>query len=288
MPTFTKASATVWSWAASSASTGASRSSSTDDAPAAARNVSATHSAESAARVPSGRAALEDRARDREIGVRGEEVCDRAGPRRLAHEHDATGVAAERADVGTQPVDGGVQVAQREVARHALGREPAERAESVVEPDDDHVVCGQVHAVVDRKCRAADAIGPARHPDQHGKCGAADVRRDGRADLGGEAVLGLLVGDHPGHEVEPAHGLRWCSTRFGGVERIGPRDRLGQAPPLGARVGHAAESGDRPIGPADDRADRGVDGHARVSRHSGLAARPRGSCDGTAPTRSST
>ena len=114
MPTFASASATVCSCAASSASTGASRRSSTRRR---------TRGVEELLRHPGrgvgverarGRAALEDRARDREVAAYAARRCAmRARPRRLAHQHDAVGIAAERADVGAQPLDRGAQVAQR-------------------------------------------------------------------------------------------------------------------------------------------------------------------------------
>ena len=238
MPTFASASATVWSCAARSAST---------ECVAQLVHRRRARGGEERVGHPLGGvgverarrgAALQDRSGDGEVGVGGEEVRDASGARRLAHEHDAIGVTTERADVGAQPVDRGAEIAQWEVRRHARGREPPEGAEAVVEPDHHDVVRGEVHAVVERKRGAADPVAPAGHPHEHR---TRAVER-GRADLGGEARLGLRVGDHPGHEVEPADGLRGRCARRRRVERLAPRDRLGQLPAVRARVRHAAEA----------------------------------------------
>ena len=152
-------------------------------------------------------------------GDRGEEVRDGARPRRLPHQHDPVGITAERADVGAQPLDRGPQVAQRQVRRHALGREPAQRAEAVVESDDDHVVGREPGAVVRRQRRGTDAVAPARYPHQH-RTRAPEV---GRADLGGQAGFRLRRRDHARHQVEPADGLRRRRAGRGGVAWLPPR-----------------------------------------------------------------
>ena len=131
-----------------------------DATPAASRKVSATHSAVGGVERARGRAALQDRARHREVGVaRREQVRDAAGAGRLAHEHDPVGIAAER---GARSRATTSTAARRSRSPRfdgtPVGREPSERAEPVVQPDDHDVVRGERA----RRRRAASDAPPMR------------------------------------------------------------------------------------------------------------------------------
>ena len=167
---------------------------------------------------------------------------DHPRARRLAHHHDAVGVTTERGRDLPHPGERGQQIAEPEVRRHTVGGEPAERAEAVVDADDDGRLLREPCAVVGGQRRAADSVAASGHPHDDGV--AAVERR--RPDLGGEAVFGLARRDHPGHEVEPADDLGRRRAGLGGVERLGPSHRLGRAEAAGAaRTGRRRTGGCR-------------------------------------------
>ena len=111
----------------------------------------------------------------------------------LAEDGDVGGVAAEAGDVVAHPAQGGDLVAHAEVGLFQRGQvKESERAESVVDGDDDDIAAlGEHRAVVEASSLpGADGEGAAVDPD-HDRTGG--VVCGGRPDVEEEAVLGLLL-----------------------------------------------------------------------------------------------
>jgi hypothetical protein len=136
---------------------------------------------------------------------RAEQPADHGGAGGLAEDRDVVRIAAERRDVLLHPLQHGDRVTERLVARRVAARllrqlrvrEEAERAEAVVEVDEDDSLLGEVLTVVVRAVAAAFAVGTAEDPDHH------------RTPLVG------AIGGSPQVEVE---------TVFAGLRRVGQVD----------------------------------------------------------------
>ena len=284
MPTLTSASATVWSCAASSASTAASRRSSTDDAPAAARNVSATHAAGRRRACPRARRSGGWRRRPggrgtRRGGARSRPIPPTRPSARCGRDRRRT---RRRWRATSRPRRAG-RAARGSTAR--LGREPAERAEPVVESDDDDVVGGELRAVVDRERRGADAVAP---PGTHTSTGASP--RAGRAKAveisavrqSSDCESGIIPGTRSSPPTVCGGAAPGWVASNGSVHVIGSGSPHRSARAYGTPPKRSTSPCRPTIGPT------AVSTVTPLSRHWGRAARPRAPGGGTAPTRSAT
>ena len=168
------------------------------------------------------------------------------------------GVASERGDVVAHPLERGNLIEQRHVSR---SREPrvemvevgeAERAEPVVDGDDDHVAAARQFSGIEEGTRA-DVERATVDPHHDGMVCATDSRLRARTESGGEhvqreAVFADRDVDDPA-ERRRLHRLRRAGTPLGGVAHAAPwLRRLGREeatlPHRRSRERDATELGD--------------------------------------------
>ncbi len=180
-----------------------------------------------------GRRALGDRAGEQAGGRwHGQQCGHDTGARGLAEHGHPVGVAAEAGDVVANPPQCREHVAQGDVAVELFPErgevDEAERAEPVVDGDDDDVGGGGQHGtVVERLAARAEDVGPAVQPHHH-RPGVARRGPRRRPDVEEQAVL---VGAGAQTHRDRAARLRADRPEAGGVEDLGPRlRRLRRAP----------------------------------------------------------
>jgi hypothetical protein len=221
-------------------------------------------------------AALDDRAIEQPSRERRrDELSDAHPARRLAEDRDAPRIAAELRDVAPHPAQRRDLIEQPVVAGRALWRfrgergvrEEAERAEPVVERDDDGALLRQPAAVVPLLAPEAGEESAAVDPHHHRPQVVAAERRRPHVEV--EAVL-----RYAGRKrIDVAEGTRLhavLAEAIGGTHGAPPRGGLRRSPPQVPHrrrgVGDAAEGEDaaRVDGAAqlafsdgDDRAARG-------------------------------
>ena len=154
---------------------------------------------------------------------------DRSAARGLAEDGDAAGVAAERLDAVTDPLQGGDLVEQAPVGGRPLDLREALDAHAVVERhDDDAAVTREAAAVVFGEAGHADRIGATVDPDHHRQPRAR--ARLGRPDVDRQPVV---VRGVPGQSVHPERsGLRRRRSERRGLPNPAPaadRPRRGEA-----------------------------------------------------------
>jgi hypothetical protein len=226
--------------------------------------------------------AFGDGAGEQPAGSGGGELGQDAEPARgLAEDGDAAGIAAEAGDVALDPAQRGLLVHQAVVARRAarLGGEgrvgqEAERAQPVVDGDDDHALAHQRRRVI--VVALAGHQRPAVNPHHDGPGAEAVLGAGRREDVQVQAVL-RGAGD-----AERRGRLRAVRRELGRVPYPVPAGgRLRRAPAQRAdrrsRVGDAEELIRAAGGRAAKHAARGGDDRARTS---GLLSGPGGAGGG--------
>ncbi len=160
------------------------------------------------------------------------------GARRLADDRHFSRIAAEFVDVASNPLERRHLIEKAVVARGVMRRlrrqirmrHIAERADPVVEADEDHAFLGDVFAAVHRHPAGAEREAAAVDPDDHGQAGA-EFGVAARPDVQIQAVLAGRFFPEIMIEVVAAQNL----NAFGGhavgvIDALPGLDRLRLAP----------------------------------------------------------
>ena len=106
-----------------------------------------------------------------------QQIDHRQPARRLAHDGDVAGIAAERGDVLLDPFERCDLVEQTVIARYAVGRlraqfrmrHPAQYPQPVVDRDEDDAALGEIASVIERLPTSAEQQPAAVNPDDDGR-----------------------------------------------------------------------------------------------------------------------
>ena len=184
--------------------------------------------------------------------------------RGLARYRDVVGIAAELRNVALDPLQRGDLIEKTVVARRAMGRlgrqfgmrEEAQRADAVVEIDEDDALFGEVFAAVHRHPAGAEGEAAAVDVDDHRQL-CSGLRGPARPHVEVEAILArrllaeIMIDVMASQHLDAFRGLA-----VGVIDALPWRDRLRLAP---------AQVADR----------RRREGHAKIGADAAVEQRPR-------------